>query len=334
MATPDISNRKRDHLVVAASGNADFRNRTTLLEQVQLVHQALPDLALSDIQLETTLAGFRLSAPIIISGMTGGTEQAGQINRDLAQVAQRLGIGFGVGSQRAMADHPKLENTFQVRDVAPDVILIGNIGVVQAQEMGPNATRELARRIGANAMAVHLNPAMELIQGNGDRDFRGATQCIAALVEQCDIPIIVKETGCGLSPQVAAKLKSIGVQTVDVSGAGGTSWVGVEATRSAPGSPARQLGQELWDWGIPTAVSIAACKQHQLEVIATGGLRTGLDIARSLAPRCHLRRSRGADPTRAPTTRPGRSTTVCRTAHSFCPGRLTPLRHQPRPTVL
>jgi isopentenyl-diphosphate Delta-isomerase len=280
---PPIARRKADHLEVAASGAADFRERTTLLEQVHLVHQALPELAADQVDLTTTLCGRQLAAPLVVSGMTGGTDEAARINRDLARAAQRAGIAFGVGSQRAMAEHPELEQTFQVRDVAPDVLLIGNIGVVQARAFGPARVGELCRRIGADAMAVHLNPAMELIQDDGDRDFRGALDTVAALVEALPVPVIAKETGCGLSRETAAALAGVGVTTVDVSGAGGTSWVAVEAERAAAGSRARELGIELWDWGIPTAVSAALCAAEGLTVIATGGLRTGHDVARAIA---------------------------------------------------
>lgn len=280
---PSISQRKSDHIEVAASGAADFRERSTLLGEVHLVHQSLPELAVDEIELATEIAGMHLGAPIVVSGMTGGTPEARQINRDLARAAEAVGLAFGVGSQRAMAVHPELEDTFAVRDVAPDVALIGNLGAVQAQSFGPGKVAELARRIGANAMAIHLNPAQEMIQDGGDRDFRGLIATIAELVERLPVPVIVKETGCGLSPEVAATLAGIGVRTVDVSGAGGTSWVAVEARRAAPGSTQELLGNELWDWGIPTAVSVAACARHGLEVIAAGGLRSGLDIARALA---------------------------------------------------
>jgi len=278
----EIGRRKAEHLEVAASGAADFV-RTTLLEQVYLVHQSLPERGLDEIELDTELVGRRLRAPVVITGMTGGTPEAQAINRDLARAAARAGVAFGVGSQRAMAEYPELEPTFQVKDVAPDVVLIGNIGVVQAKTMGVAAVAELARRIGADAMAVHLNPAQELIQARGDRDFRGAIETIGRLVETLPVPVIVKETGCGLSIEAARAIRGAGVTCVDVAGAGGTSWVAVEARRAAAGSAAAVLGEELWDWGIPTAVSIVAARSVGLEVIASGGLRSGLDIARALA---------------------------------------------------
>ncbi|HUQ07503.1 MAG TPA: type 2 isopentenyl-diphosphate Delta-isomerase [Kofleriaceae bacterium] len=279
----DIVRRKADHIEVAASGSADFAERTTLLEDVHLVHQALAEIAVEELDLSVEIAGKKLLAPIVITGMTGGTPRARTINRDLAIAANRAGIAMGVGSQRAMAEHPDLEATFQVKDAAPDLVLFGNIGVVQARTMGVAKVAELAKRIGADAMAVHLNPAQEMIQENGDRDFRYATDTIARLVEQLPCPVIVKETGCGLSLQAARRLAYVGVKTVDVAGAGGTSWVAVEARRAAEGSAAKELGTELWDWGLPTAVSTVAAAAAGVEVIASGGLRSGLDVVRAIA---------------------------------------------------
>jgi isopentenyl-diphosphate delta-isomerase len=279
---PAIAKRKADHLDVAASGRADFR-ATTLLEHVHLVHQALPELAHAEIDLATRLLGKELRAPLVITGMTGGTAEAAAINRDLARAAQAAGVAFGVGSQRAMAEHPELEPSYQVRDVAPDVVLLGNLGGVQALAMGPDRVVELARQIGADAIAIHLNPGQEMIQANGDRDFRGVRDAIARLVERSSLPIVVKETGCGLSVEAARALASIGVETVDVSGAGGTSWVAVEAERAAANSSASALGNELREWGIPTAVSVVACVRAGHTVIASGGMRSGFDVARALA---------------------------------------------------
>jgi isopentenyl-diphosphate Delta-isomerase len=279
---PAIAKRKADHLEVAASGRAEFA-KSTLLEHVHLVHQALPELALADIDLSTTLVGKRLAAPIVITGMTGGTAEAAAVNRDLARAAQAAGVALGLGSQRAMDEHPELAATYQVRDVAPDVVLFGNVGGVQALAMGPARVIALAQRIGADAICVHLNPGQELIQDRGDRDFRGVRDAIARLIDASPIPVIVKETGCGLSVEAARSLVSAGVRTVDVAGAGGTSWVAVEAVRAAAGSGAAALGTELWDWGVPTAVSVVACARARLDVIASGGLRTGYDVARALA---------------------------------------------------
>lgn len=279
---PAIARRKADHLEVAASGRAEFA-KSTLLEHVHLVHQALPELAVDDIDLSTRLVGKTLAAPLVITGMTGGTAEAAAVNRDLARAAQAAGIALGLGSQRAMAEHPELADSYEVRSVAPDVVLFGNVGAVQARTMGAARVIELAQRIGADAIAVHLNPGQELIQDHGDRDFRGVRDAIAELVDRAPMPVIVKETGCGLSSHAAAQLVSAGVRTVDVSGAGGTSWVAVEAVRAAEGSGAAALGNELWDWGVPTAVAVVACARAGLDVIASGGLRTGYDVVRALA---------------------------------------------------
>jgi isopentenyl-diphosphate delta-isomerase len=280
---PAIAKRKADHIEVAASGRADFARTTTLLEHVHLVHQALPELALDEIDLSTELVGKRLRAPLLVTGMTGGTAEAAAINRDLARAAEQAGVAFGVGSQRAMDEHPELAATYEVRDVAPDVVLLGNLGGVQLLAMGPARAGELAKRIGADALAIHLNPGQELIQEKGDRDFRGVVAAIARLVEESPIPIVVKETGCGVSAEAARALAGAGVTTVDVSGAGGTSWVAVEAVRAEGGSDAEALGAELREWGIPTAVSVAACARAQLASIASGGVRSGLDVARAIA---------------------------------------------------
>lgn len=278
----DIRQRKADHIEVAASGRADHR-RTTLLEEVQLVHQALPGLALGDVDVSTELLGRRLAAPLLITGMTGGTDEARAINRDLARAAQAVGVAFGVGSQRAMAERPELTASYEVRDVAPDVFLLGNLGAVQAARYGVARVRELVDALGADALAIHLNPAQELVQESGDRDFRGALDAIGELAAGLGVPVLVKETGAGLSAQAAAAIAGAGVRAVDVSGAGGTSWTAVETRRAADASPARALGEELWDWGIPTAASAAVCARAGLEVVASGGLRTGLDVVRALA---------------------------------------------------
>ncbi len=304
MSEPPIARRKADHLEIAASGRAEFA-RTTLLEEVHLVHQALPELALDDVVLATELAGKRLAAPLVITGMTGGTAEAAQVNRDLARAAQAAGVALGLGSQRAMDEHPELAASYEVRDVAPDVVLFGNVGAVQALAMGPARVIELAKRIGADAMCVHLNPAQELIQAHGDRDFRGVVAGIARLVDASPVPVIVKETGCGISAEAARTLSNAGVRIVDVSGAGGTSWIAVEAVRAPDGSNAAALGNELWDWGVPTAVSVALCVRAGLTVIASGGLRSGYDVARALAlgarcggmaaPMLRAQRAGGAD---------------------------------------
>jgi isopentenyl-diphosphate Delta-isomerase len=275
-----IQSRKDQHLDLCIGAPVGFRRRTSLLEQVELIHDALPELALAEVDASCTLLGRRLEAPIIIAAMTGGTERAAVINRDLAAVAEALGIGFAFGSQRRqlMGGPP---TGFEVRDVAPSVLLLGNIGVVQARDASAPAIEAMVRQAGCDALCVHLNPAMELVQPEGDLDFREGVATLRRLVEQLEIPIVAKETGCGLSRSVAQRLVACGVQVADVSGAGGTSWVGVETLRTAGADAER--GDVFWDWGIPTAASLVQCDGTGLRTIATGGLTTGLDALRALA---------------------------------------------------
>ncbi len=275
-----IQSRKDQHLDLCIGGPVGFRQRSTLLEEVELIHDALPELALAEVDCSCTLLGRRLEAPIIIAAMTGGTERAAAINRDLASVAEELGIGFAFGSQRRQLVKGSPLG-FEVRDVAPSVLLLGNIGVVQAREASAPALESMVRAAGCDALCVHLNPAMELVQPEGDLDFREGLATLRRLVEQLDTPIVAKETGCGLSRSVAQRLVAAGVRVADVSGAGGTSWVGVEALR-ANGAEAER-GEVFWDWGIPTAASVLQCDGTGLSTIATGGLGTGLDALRALA---------------------------------------------------
>jgi len=276
----DISARKADHLDLCASDEVAFQAKSTLLEQVQLVHDALPELAVADIDLSTPFVGTTLRAPIVIAAMTGGVDRAEQINRDLASVAEELGIAFGFGSMRPLLQHG-IADGYQVRDVAPTATLLGNIGVVQARDASTQALADMVGTTGCNALCVHLNPAMEVIQPEGDDDFRGGLDTLQRLVEELDVPVIAKETGCGLSRSVGQRLVQRGVRWVDVSGAGGTSWVAVETLRAR--ARTKRLGELYWDWGIPTAASVAQLSGLGLGIVATGGVRHGLDIARAIA---------------------------------------------------
>jgi isopentenyl-diphosphate delta-isomerase len=286
MPDSSISDRKADHIELCAEGDVGFKETSTLLGCVRLVHDALPDIRLSDVDTSLTLLGKKLRAPIVIAAMTGGTEQAARINRELAAIAEARGYGFGLGSQRAMHQRPATAATYRVRDVAPSTLVLGNVGVVQARSMTTSEVRVLLEEVGADALCVHLNPAMELVQPGGDRDFSHGLETIARLVEDAGVPVVVKETGCGISPAVGRRLRDVGVQYVDVSGAGGTSWVGVETLRAgaAGDERSRALGSALWDWGIPTAASVALLAPLGFEtVVATGGVATGLDVARAIA---------------------------------------------------
>jgi isopentenyl-diphosphate delta-isomerase len=284
----DIVRRKDEHLALAATDAVAFRARTTLLEEVALLHSALPDLALDAIDLGSRLFGKRLRAPIVIASMTGGTPKAGEINRVLASLAEERGLGFALGSQRAMQKRPESASTFRVRDVAKTTLVVGNVGVIAARDQSTAAIETLVREVGADALFLHMNPAQELIQPGGDRDFRGGLETFARLSSELPFPVAAKETGCGVSASVARALRGAGVKVVDVSGAGGTSWVGVETLRAAGvDEDARALGELLWDWGIPTAASVAMVAGEGLTPIATGGIVTGLDVARAIALGAH-----------------------------------------------
>jgi isopentenyl-diphosphate Delta-isomerase len=278
----DIEKRKTDHLNIATSGAGNF-SRTSLLECVHLVHTALPEMALEDVDLSTTLLGRKLAAPLMIAGITGGTKEGGRINRILAAVAQELGIALGLGSLRPMLDRPALAATYDVRREAPSVFLFGNLGLVQARQMNTATIVHALDRIGADALCLHLNPGQELAQPEGDRDFRDGLVTIRRLVADLGRPLMIKETGCGISPAVAMALQEAGVTALDVSGAGGTSWIGIEALRAR--REQAQRGRELREWGIPTAACVAwlAAAGMRAEVVASGGIRTGLDAARALA---------------------------------------------------
>ena len=283
-----IGKRKSDHITLCATGDVGFRTMGPLFDQVRLVHDALPDLHADAVDTSLTLFGKKLRAPLVIASMTGGTDEAGRINRELAALAEERGIAFGLGSQRAMHVRPGqgIEATYRVREVAPSTVVLGNVGVVQAREMSTADVRALAEEVGADALCVHLNPAMELVQPGGDRDFRRGLETIERLVRDLGRPVVVKETGCGIAPHVGARLRAIGVSHVDVSGAGGTSWVGVETERAAEqgDEKGRALGEAFWDWGIPTAASVALLAPLKLQtVIATGGVATGLDVAKAIA---------------------------------------------------
>ena len=284
MAVPNeidfIVRRKLSHFELCANHEVEFRTKTTLLEDVELIHQPLTETSLDGIDLSVEVLGKRLRYPLVITGMTGGAEEVGIFNREIAALADRLGIGFGVGSQRVMLRYPEVTETFQVRDVAPNVLLFGNIGIAQAREMTSAEVVRLGEAIGADAMCVHLNTAMEVIQENGDHDFRESLVTIKRLVAESPLPIIAKETGCGFARESGLKLAAAGVRWVDISGAGGTSWVGVETIRNRA---LRHLGEAFWDWGVPTAASVCELRGLNLNLIASGGIRTGLQAAKALA---------------------------------------------------
>jgi isopentenyl-diphosphate delta-isomerase len=281
----DHSGRKADHIRIAIEEDVSFGGLTTGLDRYRFVHQALPELDLEAVDTSTALLGRRLAAPILISCMTGGVAKGGLINRILAAAAQHAGVAIGVGSQRAALDEPALAETFQVRELAPDVPLLANLGAAQlAADDGIERCSQVVRMIEADALVIHVNPLQEALQPEGTTRFHGLIDRIGEAAAVVDVPVIVKEVGWGIAENVARRLAEVGVGGIDCAGAGGTSWSEVERRRIDDPVMVR-VAEEFREWGIPTAVSVVACRRGFPDglLIASGGLRTGLDAAKCIA---------------------------------------------------
>jgi len=279
--------RKSDHIKISLNQNVQARKTTTGFEDVHFIHKALPEIDKQKIDLSTTVFGHRFAAPLIVGAITGGTMEATKINATIAETVEELGLGMGVGSQRAAIEDKRLEKTFAVaRKKAPTAFLIANIGGVQlANGYGLKEAKKAMKMIDADAIAVHLNPLQEAIQPEGQTDFQGVLEKIGEIARELDKPVIVKETGAGIATDEAKKLEDVGVKGIDVSGAGGTSWAAVEYYRAKKRADSfqRRLGDVFWDWGIPTAISIVEVSQTvRIPVIASGGIRDGMGVAKAL----------------------------------------------------
>ncbi len=277
--------RKADHIRINLEEDVQFPNLTTGLEQFRFVHQALPEINLAAVSTQTTFLNKSLAAPILISSMTGGTAEAQAINRNLAIAAQEAGIAMGLGSQRAAVESPDLFPTFQVRDVAPDIMLFANIGAVQLNYgYGLEECQRAVDMIEADALILHLNALQEAVQPEGDGNFYGILGQIEAICNALPVPVIAKEVGWGISEQAARQLADAGVSVIDVAGAGGTSWSEVEYHRARTALHA-QVAAAFADWGIPTAHSVIYVRRAapELGVIASGGIRDGIEIAKCIA---------------------------------------------------
>ena len=278
------SSRKDDHIRINLNERVQS-GRTTGLERYTFPHQALPELDLDDVRLDLSLFGKELSAPLFISSMTGGTSQAEQINHNLAAAAQETGIPMGVGSQRAALEDPGLAASFQVRKIAPDILLFANLGAVQLNYgMTPADCQAAVDMIEADALILHLNALQEAVMADGDTRFSGLLTRIEEVCSSLSVPVIAKEVGWGISQQAARQLVDAGVAAIDVAGAGGTSWTEVEMHR-AESELGRQVAAAFVDWGIPTADSIQLVRQTVpgVPILASGGLRSGVDIAKAIA---------------------------------------------------
>ncbi len=279
-----IGSRKADHIRINLEEDV-LSGITTGLERYRFIHQALPELNLDDIDLSLKVFKRTLRAPILISSMTGGTPEAGAINQILATAAQETGIAMGLGSQRAALEHPELAATFQVRQTAPDVLLFANLGAVQLNYgYGIEHCQQAVDMIEADALILHLNALQEAVQTEGQTRFAGLLEKIERVCKALPVPVIAKEVGWGFSQEAARLLANAGVAAIDVAGAGGTSWSQVEMYRAVEESQAR-LAAAFIDWGIPTAESILNIREAapDLTIFASGGLRNGIDIAKSVA---------------------------------------------------
>ncbi|MCA9986294.1 MAG: type 2 isopentenyl-diphosphate Delta-isomerase, partial [Anaerolineales bacterium] len=277
--------RKADHIRINLEEDVYFRQLTTGLERYFFMHQALPELDLAAVDTSCTLFGKTIPQPLLISSMTGGTEAAEQINLTLAEAAQAAGLAMGLGSQRAALEDESLARSYQVRRVAPDILLFANVGAVQLNYgYGLSHCQRAVDMVEADALILHLNVLQEAVQPEGDGNFAGLLGKIEQICRQLPVPVIAKEVGWGFSREAAQQLLSAGVAALDVAGAGGTSWSQVEMYRAPTAKHARVAGAFV-DWGIPTAVSLRYCREAapHLPVFASGGIRNGIDVAKCIA---------------------------------------------------
>lgn len=279
-----IQSRKNDHIHINLKEDV-ASGFTTGLENFTLEHCALPEFDLNDVETSCSVFGHALQLPLLISSMTGGNEEGKRVNQHLAEAAQQKGIAMGLGSQRPMLEHPELASTFQVREYAPNILLLGNIGAVQFNYgLSVDLCRKLVEIVGADGLILHLNPLQEAVQPEGETNFTGLLKKIYELTRSVTFPVIVKEVGWGLSARLARQLIDCGVSALDVAGAGGTSWTQVEANR-IDAERARRIALDFREWGIPTAQSLVEVRSanKRIPVFASGGIRNGIEAAKCIA---------------------------------------------------
>jgi isopentenyl-diphosphate Delta-isomerase len=284
----ETQKRKADHIKICLDDKSQARNATSGFEDIHFIHKALPEINRQNIDLSTCVFGHKFKAPLIVGAMTGGTAEAEKINATLAEAVENLGLGMGVGSQRAAIQDPKVAKTFAIaRKKAPTAFLIANMGGVQlVHGYGIAEIKKAIEMIEADALAIHLNALQEAVQPEGQTNFKGVLAKIGEIAQALDKPVIVKETGSGIATEEAKLLKDAGVAAIDVGGVGGTSFAAVEFHRSQAEASCSQrfLGEVFWDWGIPTVASLVEVSQSvKIPVLASGGIRSGTDIAKTLA---------------------------------------------------
>ena len=282
-SSPNLENRKDDHININLEKNV-LSSLSNGFENYHFIHEALPELNLADIDTSQMLFNRLVKTPLLISSMTGGTEKARIINFILAEVAQLFGLAMGVGSQRAAIENPSKVDTFQIRRIAPDILLFANLGAVQLNYgYSLEQYRRAVEMIEADALILHLNPLQEAVQPEGDTNFSGLLKKIEYICRNIGVPVIAKEVGWGISAKTAGKLFSAGISVIDIAGAGGTSWSNVEKFRAKTKIQER-IAQNFHSWGISTADSLIQIKQAYPDslIIASGGLQNGIDICKSL----------------------------------------------------
>lgn len=282
-----IKQRKREGIEIPLNKDVQAKTTSTYLEYVKLIHNALPELDYDEIDISTTFLKRKFSAPLIIDSMTGGAPEAARINGRLGELAEKYGFAMGLGSQRAGLESKQLAETYSIaRKNAPSAFLIANIGGAQlAKGLTIENIKKIIDMIQADALVIHLNPLQELIQPEGEPKYKGVFSKISEISGDLDVPVIVKEVGAGISKEVAVKLEVAGVSAINVAGAGGTSWAGVEKIRAEASNNdlKTHLGEIFWDWGIPTAASLIEVKKTvKVPIIASGGLRNGMEMAKCI----------------------------------------------------
>jgi isopentenyl-diphosphate delta-isomerase len=282
MLADQIERRKEEHLKLCSEGDVCFKEKTTLLECVELPYESLPEINMSDVSLSTDFLGKKINFSFMASAITGGAQVSKKVNLDIANACEKFGAGMGLGSIRAMIENKRLKDTYYVRDVAPNIFLAANIGIAQVKELDPSEIIDAAETLGCDAIAVHLNSAQEAVQPEGDTDFSNLVEALKEFISNSSIPVYVKEVGHGMSERTLELLKDTGIKAIDVQGAGGTSWTAVDALRHPDG-----FGLAFREYGVPTALSILNTKKvfeySPIPIIGSGGVWTGVEVAKCIA---------------------------------------------------